>query len=510
MSDTPQQEAIIESPSDFLRVNAFAGTGKTFTLTKYALRRPKERFLYIAFNQSIKQEATRKFPKNVKCLTSHGLAFSVFGAAYADAGKLVKNLDLHVVVDALGLGKYPQDFRLYVADLTLSSLNNFMASADAAIDPEFIDNLITPGSGITTGDIAIMTKKLWLKMIDLKDASVGMVHDGYLKLYQLSNPTLNYGTILFDEAQDANPVTAALVETQLNARKVIVGDGHQQLYSFRGANNAMAKFKATQTLHLTRSFRFGQGIADVANIILSNFKGETRELQGTASPAHIGHFPRSSAHAVIARANATLFDEAAQAIALGKTVHFLGGIEGYRIGQTMDAYNLWSGNHDRINTPKLKLFKTFDQMEVYAGAADDKELKSLIGLVKRHGSKLPRLTSQIKSGVVDDMAQANIILTTAHKAKGMEWNNVRLTHDYIDLLDKHGKPRKLTATEKEEANIVYVAATRAKRALCPFPDLETLIKLERNKARTNLMPDWARPATNPHAMVAQKAVTRRA
>lgn len=44
---------------------------------------------------------------------------------------------------------------------------------------------------------------LWTKMMNLNDKSVTMSHDGYLKVYQLSKPTLwGYDCILIDEAQD--------------------------------------------------------------------------------------------------------------------------------------------------------------------------------------------------------------------------------------------------------------------------------------------------------------------
>lgn len=43
-------------------------------------------------------------------------------------------------------------------------------------------------------------------MKDLKDDRVKMTHDGYLKLFQLSKPTLGlYDIILVDEAQDLTP-----------------------------------------------------------------------------------------------------------------------------------------------------------------------------------------------------------------------------------------------------------------------------------------------------------------
>ncbi|MFH7445147.1 DNA helicase, partial [Pseudomonas syringae pv. tagetis] len=53
-----------------------------------------------------------------------------------------------------------------------------------------------------------LTKSVWEKMVDIHDRLVPMTHDGYLKLYQMSQQDLSqrFGAILLDERQDVNPV----------------------------------------------------------------------------------------------------------------------------------------------------------------------------------------------------------------------------------------------------------------------------------------------------------------
>lgn len=58
-------------------------------------------------------------------------------------------------------------------------------------------------------------------MTDEKSAFV-CAHDAYLKLYQLSDPQLDYDCILLDEAQDTNPVLGAIVAGQ-RGQKIFVG-----------------------------------------------------------------------------------------------------------------------------------------------------------------------------------------------------------------------------------------------------------------------------------------------
>lgn len=498
MKPTDEQIAIVNSSSPFLRVDAFAGATKTSSLVMYANARPNEKMLYIAFNKSIKEEAERKFPSNVKCMTSHGLAFARYGSAYADAGKLVADIKVTDVINALGLKDYPDQFAMYVGDVTLKVLNRFLCSSTHEIKPEMTRGLIMPNTGVSESDIVFCAQRLWEKMIDTKDGSVGMLHDGYLKLFHLSEPKLRYDRILFDEVQDSNAVTAAIVQEQ-RCPKVIVGDTHQAIYQFRGAVNAMRMFNADQTLYLTKSFRFGQGIADVANVLLSTYKGEKRKLLGTDAPTRIGPIDPRESMAIIARSNGTLFTEAVAALSQNKRINFVGGIEGYRMGAIMDVYNLSMGNRDRISSGYMRSFKDMETAEQFAELSGDRELKSVISTVKRHTSKIPTLVSRIQQATVKDPRLAQVHLTTAHKSKGLEWDNVRLTDDYATLLDKNKRPVKSSEIEEEDINILYVAATRAKTKLQPFPEMAELLAQHRQKVqfeeKANRMPDWARPVT---------------
>ena len=495
MAPTEEQLLIINSRANFLRVNAFAGTGKTSTLVNFSIKRPKERILYIAFNKSIQEEGTRKFPSsNVHCVTSHGLAFAAFGARYAEAQKLTAKVRVNEALDALDISTdFPSEFRLFVADAALRCVERYLVTEDPTITIKHTNGLLTPDSGIEPEDIVELASRLWARMYNIKDSEIGITHDGYLKLYQLSNPRLNYDRIFLDESQDTNPVVANIFESQ-SALKVAVGDVHQQMYSFRGAVNAMQQFDADETLYLSRSFRFGQGIADVANNLLQTYKGERRSIQGTADRAHIGPLARGSKYAFIARSNGAVMDEAARAMKLGKSIDFVGGVQGYRLGEAMDVYNLWVGEKKRISNPYFNGFSSFEGMDEYAGTVKDQELKSLITLVKRHGHKLPQLISGIRNAASSKNIP-DIILSTTHKSKGLEFENVVLADDFIDLYDEKGIARKIDFSEKEEINIAYVAATRAQRALQPFPELANLIRENQVAQRAKRMPDWAQPAS---------------
>jgi hypothetical protein len=122
-------------------------------------------------------------------------------------------------------------------------------------------------------------RRAWADITD-PNGTLPFRHDHYLKLWHLSGPKINADYILFDEAQDANPVLVDIVRQQTHAQLVWVGDSNQQIYSFTGAINALASVGAEQTAMLSQSFRFGPAIADIANRCLEGLKAPLR-LTGT-------------------------------------------------------------------------------------------------------------------------------------------------------------------------------------------------------------------------------------
>ena len=109
ISATDEQKKILETvknSADNLLIAAFAGSGKTTTLQMIAEELSDKKGLYLAYNKSILEEARRKFPKNIICKTTHGLAFVM---ALLGTSKLIKKKGLqfcllfYPVVLAIGI-----------------------------------------------------------------------------------------------------------------------------------------------------------------------------------------------------------------------------------------------------------------------------------------------------------------------------------------------------------------------------------------------------------------------
>lgn len=464
---TDEQAAVVASRAQTLVVEARAGTGKTSTLRLYAGARPAQRMLYVAFNKAIQVEAASKMPPNVECRTTHSIAYrkakQLFGAQ--DRAK-VGNTYASSVARTLGCGVLTASGALQTIQGWCSSLDERITAAH--IPADIAQRLADPGVLVDAA------RELWTRMLDPRELDIRLPHDGYLKLFQLERPTLRgFDIIAVDESQDLNICTLDIVAHQ-QGTLVLVGDPFQNIYGFRASVNAMALVDAQERLLLTRSFRFGAGVAALANALLSHFKDASSPIIGAGEPRRTAFcVDLSRPFAVIARTNAVVFEEAVGHLNSGRRFHFVGGTEGYKLEKILDTYHLSTGNRAMVRDPYLRSFQSFDELAKLAEESDDRELKHLVRVVENYGDRIPDLIDEIKSRHDDapkDRWEAfrdsfkGIFLMTAHKSKGLEFDQVWLTDDYVEFFED-GHELSPDEIEPEEINVLYVALTRARAAL---------------------------------------------
>lgn len=443
---TDEQQQVIDCDADLLAVEAFAGSGKTFTLVEYTYARPGYRILYIAFNRSVASEAQNRFPENVKCKTTHALAYAAVGKRYS--AKL-GNPQVWELTELFNCNnKRAKD--------ALTALNNWFCSADDEVSEDHLDPGVLPAT--LSGQEALkLARNIWKSMKDVR-GQVKMPHDGYLKLWALSKPKLNYDIVLLDEAQDTNPVTLDVFLRQ-ECQKVLVGDRHQGIYGFRKAVNAMEAVDAECRLSLTQSFRFSDDVAKIATRLLAEFKGETNTIKGRSDISAAWEIDDTKHYIVIGRTNAGLFSRAAHAVLAGvNQMHFVGGFNSYLFGNVLDAYYLWHGEQHRIKNPNVSRFMTFRAFKEYGIEAGDAEISALVKTVEAFGDQIPRIYEAIKAAEVSEVSDARVSYSTGHRAKGLEFDQVFVDDDFIEVPPKEDY-------DPEEINLLYVAITRAIRAV---------------------------------------------
>jgi hypothetical protein len=459
---TPTQEqaavvALARGGRD-ISVEALAGTGKTTTL-RFVAAALRGRGQYVAFNRAIVDESKRSFPSHVKCDTAHGLAFASIGHRYAhrlNQTQRVTNRDLARLFDvpplrvATKAGVRQLD-EAQIARLALRTVRIFCKVPDRDLAAAHVPRvaLFPPGSeahAALVHAVLPVARRAWADLCAL-DGQLRFEHDHYLKLWQLSDPTIGRDFILFDEAQDADPVMLTVVNDQ-DAQLVYCGDRFQSIYEWRGAVNALEKVHVDETAWLTQSFRFGGAIADEANLLLDRL-GAPHHLVGLASiDSRVRRLARPDA--ILCRTNGGVVAAVIDCLGQGLQPGVVGGV-GVLIDFADACEVLMSGR--RTGHPELAPFASWDEVLEWVADEPDEaaQIVTMVRLVQRYGPQ--QLTNYLRDCVDPEAAQ--VVVSTAHKAKGREWPTVRIGGDFQHPDDM----------DPEDLRLIYVAVTRTRLML---------------------------------------------
>jgi F-box protein, helicase, 18 len=529
MRFTEEQEAILSSTGD-IKINAVAGSGKTTVLIEYAKRQKAgSRILYLAFNRSVRTEAQKRFMEqglpNVDVQTAHSLAFRRIAAPLGY--KISTGYKIHDVANLLGITQVGRDLHsgYLIAGHVLKFSSMFCNSAKRKVQElDYISTVSDKNARAAVKHFYDHIEKgtrLFLAKMDRKE--IASSHDFYLKKFQLSRPDLGYDVILFDEGQDASPVMLDIFMFQ-KAKKIIVGDVYQQIYGWRHAINALKQVDFTNYA-LTTSFRFNMHIADLAMECL-----RWKKLLGEDACVRIkgvGANTKIKCRATIARTNLALLKCAIDAVQHDrsmKKIYFEGNFNSYTYAAAgasiYDVLNLYLDKKDNVRDPLIRTMSAFSELEEYAETSEDMELRMLIDIVDEFGAEIPALLQKISSRHVNDdqRDRADMIFSTLHRCKGMEYDSVILTPDFMteDRLKKllaGGNREQPVDREKlsEEINLAYVAVTRSRNFL-DFPDAmfphadKTLFAEKRNRLRKPRNKQWGdKWRSPPHSIKFENA-----
>lgn len=474
-----EQKTIIGADDREMSVIAFAGAAKSTTIKFKAKEKNSAKKLYLCFNKSVASEGAKSFKEfgveNINITTIHSLAYN--SQKIGNYYKLVNSIKVHELIQQMGDKLTPANYMLYNQGLKLFS--SYCNSSIRKIDEvNYFQKLINSNP---PDDILELIKKKSVKIqkiaqniwTSMETAKIPITHDFYLKKYQLKSPKLNYDIIYLDEGQDSSPVMLDIFMNQ-KSDKVVVGDPHQSLYGWRDAVNALDVLPYKR-YYLTQSFRFPNNIADMANDILNlkklygaadkdfNIKGLDKPSGRTGKIAYIGRNNMSilSRAILMAEANDTKF---AYEGSLDNTIYTQNGVSIY------DIYYLFANKRDKIRHDFIKMFKGWGEFVKHITDMEDFELKTLAGLILKYKNEVFPLIKKLKTNE-RKKNEADVIFSTAHKSKGLEYSTVYVLDDFISkksfmehiqLLSKLNKDQKELQMQKlsEEINVLYVAATR--------------------------------------------------
>ena len=477
-------------------IEAVAGAGKTFTLVEILKYMSGWVFLG-AYNNRMGYELKEKTKgmNKVKAGTFHSAGFSAFRYRYKDVQ--VDNNKVRDIADGFAMEDENLEplraFAIHIVGLAKDTGIGFFNQIDdmdpwyALVDKfDLLDDLPEHCSledGIAFAQRILKFSNKNLQIIDFAD----MI---YLTLL-LNIRMLQSDWVLIDEAQDTNPTRRALAKKMLKpgGRLIAVGDPHQAIFGFTGADNdaldQIRKEFGAITLPLTYTFRCPKKVVDHAKQWVSHIESHPNNPEGEVIHAEYDKvFGKDSEYtftpddAIICRLNAPIVSLAFTLIRNGVACR----IEGRDIGtQLVNLARKWKVKkldtlRDRLEKYKdREIQKAMAQGKEQKAASIDDRVNCLFVLIERAEEKqldvagLIDMITEMFSDSTDKNVDPNLLtLSSIHKFKGLERKRIF----WLGRANYQPSPFARQAWQMEqEVNLMYVAATRAQETLVEVDDL---------------------------------------
>ena len=471
-------------------VEAVAGSGKTTTIVGAAKLLPEDDdAIFVAFNKSIAEELKSRLPQHVQARTFHSVGMAAWGyfvksRPRVDGDKVFKIMK--AALDTAGK-RDPRNFVFSQAKRLVGLAKNAgLVPAGASGYEGLMDDTdaswqsLADHHDITCDDLAtavLFARETLVESIEVSEESIDF--DDMLYMPLITNaPFFKNDWVFVDEAQDVSAIQRAMLARMLKpgGRLIAVGDPHQAIYGFRGADsesmNQIAKRFDCTRFPLSTSYRCPRAIVEEAQNFVSHIeshegaaKGKFERL-GTWGPDTVKPTsPFKSDSAILCRNVAPLLVVAFRLIAAGVAVRMLGReigkglvtlIKAQRAGDSVERllFKLAEWGEKEIERHLAK------GKEELAAAVEDKVECIRVIAASAGVTTVRALIGRIEG--LFDASKPGVELATVHKSKGLEWNRVFI----LDRASKMPSPWARRAWQKQqETNLIYVAVTRSQAEL---------------------------------------------
>lgn len=503
----------IKSGVGNLLVEACAGSGKTTTLIN-ALNNINEnkKVLFCAFNTDIVKELEKKIGKreNVEISTIHSLGRKIIRT------NLRKDIELNEYKYSLQLYREIDNYCEKYQNVNKKNVHNInklisLMRSNLVYDEEGgIDVIKKYGIVCNRSELRVAIDMIeWgMNNTDVIDYTDMIFLPNILNMQPWK---CQYDYVFVDEAQDLSAAQLATVLKcqKINTRYVFVGDPNQAIYGFSGSDvESFEKIKNLPNMKLmplSISYRCGKNIVKLAQNIVPSIQYEESNIDGEVKyDADLSKI--KDGDMIICRNNAPLMDIYYNLLRQGKKCYVKGrGIDedengfGNNLIRLIESTNIEplnislqeDGVFMRLCT---KLAQLRDRMmaeydideDIALGAIPCTNLIDKINTLKIIGENFntaSELKEEIKK-IFNNKTEEGISLSTVHKSKGLEADNVYIA--FPSLMPSKTATKKWEITQ--EYNLKYVAITRAKKTLgfikedkdSPFLKKNFLFKLKGN------------------------------
>lgn len=468
-------------------IQAFAGSGKTTTAVASMKFIPKDqKCLFIAFNKSIADELNERLKGRSNCTarTTHSLGFLM----------IRRNLGSNIEVDEY---KYRNYVKQNILELTttqgeiktrqqiLDYIDNitklidysrfYLAQSEKEINvvaqkydiPVSFDECVVVQKCLEWGkenyDSVDYTDMIWLP-VELSLKPIGCTYDW----------------VFFDEIQDASICSIQLFQKCIKrgGRFMGLGDFFQMIYAFAGSSedafNTIKNLPNTTLFELPISYRCAKNIVKFANAFVPDMCPRDDAPDGIiVDDCHIRDIKEGDM--VLCRSRAPLMTLYNKLIRKNVNCYIKGqdigtnlikeleSVSDENLGTSLLSDGVFVKLFDKLFNERNKLMQTrgldFDDATLSSYIMEKYDALNAMLLLAEKCKNKQELINHIREIFKEN--SEGVCLSTIHKAKGLEAENV-----YI--LCNSSMPSKLAIKDWEkiqENNLMYVAYTRAKNKL---------------------------------------------
>lgn len=477
-----------------LSIDAKAGSGKTTTIVKGLDYTPSyKRTIYLAYNKHIALELETKVPSHVKVKTCHGFGLWALMAALKP-GQMKPRIEKNkvpAIIDQVIEPEYDHKAKrtriknwVEIRDGVSLAKNFLVTGMNEMLDVIDRFDLVT-----TDDEKETLASQVLTVLQHSNDDETCIDFDDMIYLPILRNVTMpSFDVVFVDEAQDLNRAQIEMIARIVGkrGRLVMVGDPHQGIYAFRGADsNAMielgTRFKV-KSMPLSITYRCPQLVTHMAQRLVPDIQAAPNAPMGAVT--YVDHSDVADRvqpeDMVLCRTNSPLVSMYFELLHKGVKA----AIRGRNFGPGLLKLVNKLGAIDINDLPPLLM--DYRNKEVSKLKAQGKTIKAQLVddkvdtlLVLCQQSKtLDELEQRIDTMFNDDEVKG-VILSSVHRSKGLEANRVWILCPKLI-------PHPMSEQDWEidqEFNLAYVAITRAK--------CELIIVANPSEAAQGLIPDWA-------------------
>lgn len=486
-----QQSAFLDwcqSGSGSCVLEAVAGAGKTTTLLQ-AIPLLAGQVAIMAYNKKIADEIGSKLKargidwQKAQAGTVHSFGFKALRKAYP--GVRVEGSKVSDIVDQMK-----------------ASMPAAVAQQDKVLC-KVVSLAKQTGVGLTSNanDLAVWAAIIDHHDIDLGDADPAAFAGEAYRVLAASNAQLDvidfddmiyiplllklrfwqFDVVMVDEAQDTNATRRMLARAMLRprGRLIAVGDRHQAIYGFTGADNdsldlIRAEFRAID-LPLTTTYRCPKAVVRFAQQWVSHIEAHESAPEGSVTEmlrddllANAATIEGLQQAAILCRNTKPLVSLALQLIRRKVACR----VEGRDVGEQLKKLvRRWKVKHTSQLVERLEAYRVREIEKAKIAKKDQKieqindtvdTILVIVEDVNARGETSVEAVAAHIDGIFADDVTSMLVLSTIHKSKGREWHDVY-------WLDREGLCPSKYATQQwqkaQEVNLMYVAATRAQSRL---------------------------------------------